>query len=254
MATLQSLLRSTAVVRAIAIAISFTAPLAVFSTSGFAQSPKRARSVLTYVPPNRGTPTRGIRGAGSRGCSIPPSAAKYNASKLVQLTLLVPSDHVGQTVSSHPSFYWHVSAVPSVPMEFSLVQPGVAMPLLVKQVTVTKPGVVELTLPPNHPGLKVGSRYRWSVALVCNSDRRSNDVFAQSWIERVATTPEGVTQASNATPAQQAELYAKAGLWYDALKSVAVADTANPPLIALNDDFQALLEQSGLADANGQVK
>ncbi len=229
------------------------AQLTLFSIPAVAQTQKRARSVLTYVPPNRGTPTRGIRGAGSRGCSLPLASSGLDAGKLGQVTLLVPGDHVGQTTASHPSFFWHMSVAPSVPMEFSLVQPGVAKPLLVKQISVTKPGVVELALPSDQPGLEVGKRYRWSVALVCNADRRSNDVFAQSWIERVATDGLG-QQVVNATPTQQIEAYAKAGLWYDALRIAAMANATSSVSVGLDGEFQALLEQGGLPEIVAQLQ
>ncbi len=253
MATLQQSFNSLRLTGTVVLTVLCAGQLALFAASTLAQTPKRASSVLTYVPPNRGTPTRGIRGAGSRGCSLPQASGGLNATKLVQMTLLVPGDHIGQTVSSHPSFYWHVSTVPSVPMEFSLVQPGVAQPLLVKQVMITKPGVVELTLPANQPGLEVGKRYRWSVALVCNADRRSNDIFAQSWIERVASD-RAPAQVTSMSPTQRAEAYAQAGLWFDALKTSVVADANTLPLVTLNREFQALLEQGGLPGVVAQIQ
>jgi hypothetical protein len=101
--------------------------------------------------------------------------------------------------------------------------------------------------------LEVGKRYRWSVALVCNADRRSNDVFAQSWIERVATDGLG-QQVVNATPTQQIEAYAKAGLWYDALRIAAMANATSSVSVGLDGEFQALLEQGGLPEIVAQLQ
>ncbi|GET36618.1 DUF928 domain-containing protein [Microseira wollei] len=69
-------------------------------------SPARAETAQTEdfddEPPNRGMP-KTTQGTGSRGCTL---------SEPVTVTLLVPNDHNGQTISGRPTFFWHVSSIP----------------------------------------------------------------------------------------------------------------------------------------------
>ncbi|MEO1133460.1 MAG: DUF928 domain-containing protein, partial [Cyanobacteria bacterium J06639_1] len=160
-------------------------------------------SFFGYVPPDRGAPRR-TRGAGSRGCQ---------ADKPVGLTLLVPIDHTGRTVASHPTFSWHLTGATNVPVEFSLIQPGVAQPVYSETLPAQPEGYGQLTLPAELPGLVAGQEYRWSVEAICNPKRPSSNIFAQGWIERVeadATLADSL--ASAATPRDEAIAYAKAGV------------------------------------------
>ncbi|MFB2917667.1 MULTISPECIES: DUF928 domain-containing protein [Aerosakkonema] len=217
-----------------------------FSSIAWANAP------FQYNPPNRGVPKTTV-GAGSRGCtqSIPISVA-----------LLVPNDHNGQTVSGHPTFLWYVSDKTSVPIQFSLVEPGVSKPLYLQQMSVEKSGIVQVQLPKELPALEVGKKYRWSVSLICDSNRPSNNVFVQSWIERVSPSAE-LTQklaavqtgySSAQTLREQARVYAQAGIWYNALEDLARSYTANPNDPSISADFMSLLEQAGLSNVSAQER
>lgn len=73
-------------------------------------------------------------------------------------------------------------------MQFTLVEPGVSRPLLVKSFKADKTGLVQLELPENAPELQPKRQYRWTVSLICNAQRPSENVYAMSWIERVTAT------------------------------------------------------------------
>lgn len=213
-------------------------PILGFSSVAWANTP------VQYVPPSRGTPKNSV-GAGSRGCS---------QSAPVTLALLVPNDHNGQTVSGHPTFSWYVSDKTAVPVEFALVEPGVPKPLFVKQMQVSQTGIMQVQLPKELPELAAGKKYRWSVSLICDSNRPSNNVFVQSWVERVSPNPELAqklatvkTDDSSAQAVREnARIYAQAGLWYDALQVLSTGYTANPNDPSIKADFLALLTQGGL--------
>lgn len=196
-------------------------------------SAARAETAQTYdfdyEPPNRGMP-RTTQGTGSRGCTL---------SEPVTVTLLVPNDHTGETISGRPTFFWHVSGKTSVPMEFALVEPGVTKPLFVQQMQVQKRGIMQVQLPQDAPELVTGRKYRWSVSLLCNPNRPSSNVFVQSWIERVAAKPELTQKLFNAQSEQErARIYAASGLWYDALAGISAAENVQARL--------SLLAQVGL--------
>lgn len=194
-----------------------------------------------YLPPSRGTPQR-TTGGGSRGCvkSLP-----------VSLTLLVPKDHVGQTASERPTFSWYVSTPTSasVPMQFALVEPGVAQPLFTKSLNVDKTGLVQISVPQDAPQLEPERKYRWTVSVICNSQRPSENIYASSWVKRVTTRSsraEAILKAGSDN--QRALAYAHSGLWYDALTAMSKQYLANPQDSLARESFVSLLDQVGLTD------
>lgn len=159
-------------------------------------------------PPRGYTTSSGPRG----GCEV-------NGGP--QLTLLAPQKHVGQTTSLHPTFAWFVPDSRPFPIEFMLFyESGSGRELkLVKKIKLqSSPGIMKLSLPEDKPGLAVGQRYLWQVAILCDPNYPSRDLVVKSEIE-IVEMPPAVKRALSATSdrLEIAELYARAGLWYDAL-------------------------------------
>lgn len=217
-------------------------PNATFASRALASFPEQTQSSnLNYVPPYRGTPRR-TQGTGTRG---------DDESDRMQLRLLVPNDHTGQTISGHPTFFWYISQIPEEPVEFALVEPGVAQPIFVQQLQLQKAGIVRLEMPQNLPELVPGKEYRWSVSLVSDANRRSDDTFTQSWIKRVPETPELKQKLAAAkSDRERASVYAEAGQWYDALNTLSTAQTDS----SNREAFLSLLEQGGLTDVAEQER
>lgn len=214
-------------------------------SSALASFPEQTKSNVQYVPPYRGTPRR-TQGTGTRG---------GDESESVALKLLVPDDHTGQTISGHPTFFWYISEIPTEPVEFSLVESGVAQPIFVQQLQLNRVGIVRMEMPKNLPELVPGKEYRWSVTLIGNANRRSNDTFAQSWIKRVPTTPALKQQLAAAqSDRDRAIIYAKAGLWYDALNTLSTAQSTNSSNPSIRQDFLSLLDRAGLAEVAQQER
>jgi hypothetical protein len=191
-----------------------------------------------YVPPaNRGI-AQGVSGTGARG-----EGTNYLP---ITLSLLIPNNHIGRTTSANPTFYFNLSAVPAAPVEFALVEPGVAKPIFVQQIATPKVGVNQVTMPANLPELIPGHNYRWSVSLINNYKRRSTDVFVQGWVERVAATPELNSKLAAATSdRERAGIYAEKGIFYNALESISAAQAAAPNDKAIAQERISLLEQVG---------
>ena len=211
--------------------------IAVLVSSAVSGTPQQAAasSLRKYKPPSRGD-TQRTEGSGSRGCDKNP----------VFLNLLIPSDHVALTVSSHPSFFWYVSDVTS-PLRFTVVEQGVAHTLIDKRFTAEKPGIVLMQLPTNVPGLDVGKEYRWTVSIVCNPLRPSENLYAIGRISRVPVNPEldrelALTNSND----EKATVYAESGIWYDALN----ASYKN----ASTTYFISLLEQVGITKVTQQIR
>ena len=126
------------------------------------------------------------------------------------ITLLVPQDHVPLTTSERPTFFWNVNTI-SHPIRFTLYEPGQPDPIYVQNITPTAPGIVALKLPSTANTLKIGIQYRWTVSVICNPKKPSENIYAKAWIERV----ESSIASGNAESCRS--YYARSGIWYDAL-------------------------------------
>lgn len=197
-----------------------------------------AAEVKQYVPPaDRARPQR-TEGSGSRGCtnSIP-----------VSLKLLTPNDHIARTVSARPTFFWYLSDTTNVPMVFSLVEPGKSEPIFQQQLKADKAGIIKVELPPNVPELAVGREYRWTVALVCSEKRPSENIYARAWIERIAISSELSQKLGTAdSDRDRALIYARSGIWQDAVATLYKAHTANPGETQVLNSLNTLLAQVGI--------
>lgn len=195
-----------------------------------------------YIPPaSRSRPQR-TQGAGSRGCpQVQPIA----------LQLLIPSDRTARTTVSHPTLAWYISAVPPTPLQLALTEEGATKPLLVRNLTVNRPGAMRYTLPPELVGLQTGKEYRWTVSLICNPERPSQNAYARGWIERVAADANLSKRLNVSTESsQKALIYAQAGIWYDAIATLLDTPASSGDRPKAVEFLQALLSQVGIKEAS----
>lgn len=192
-------------------------------------------TVLQYRPPRRGAPGGRIGGA-TRG----------PMQKIPIMYALVP-DHLGLTAEAQPTFYWYISKPSEYPLELTIMDESGVNP------------EIEMPIPsPNHGGihnimlsaisfkLEKGKSYQWFVSLIIDTDRRSKDVIAGGRIELV-DVPREVTSSPPQTRVEGlTKLYASAGLWYDAVRSISHAIDSNPQNASLKLIRSSLLEQVGL--------
>ncbi len=199
----------------------------------------RADETQAYVPPGGRSAPQRTQGSGARGCtnSIP-----------VTLNLLAPGDHIARTTLAHPTFLWNVSGATSAPMIFTLTAPGSQEPIFQKQLKADKAGIVQLEVPQISTPLAVGQQYRWTVALVCNQKRPSQNINARAWIERVASTPELTQKLATANNERdRAFIYTKSGVWYDGIAILNQLQATKPQDKQALNSFVSLLKQVGLS-------
>lgn len=195
----------------------------------------------TYTPSDRPKPQR-TQGGGSRGCVN---------NQPVSLKLLVPQDHTAFTADSHPTFSWYVSTIPSMPMEIALVEEGVAQPILVKRLEVKNSGLLQFKLPQEASGLQVGKEYRWTVSLVCNPERPSQSIYARAWIQRKDISLNlHKNILSKKSSYDKALAYIQAGIWYDAIASIAEPKSNSSEITLASTLLQDLLQQVGIKEAS----
>jgi hypothetical protein len=190
-----------------------------------------------YRLPKVGKP-RGRIGGGRRG----PIASSAT------LHALVP-DHVGQTTSAQPSFYWYIDEPVNadVVLEVTLVDENSIDPMLDRR--LERPagaGLQRIRLAELGVSLEPDQEYQWSVAVVPDATDHSKDVVASGWVQRVAAPDALAQQLSAAGPDGAVSVYGEAGLWYDMLDAAFERVRANPESDAYREQLATLLEQAGL--------
>jgi hypothetical protein len=194
-----------------------------------------------YKPPLRGAPG-GRLGGGTRG----------TGRDTFVLSVLAP-DHSGLTRHEQPTLYWYISAATTLPIELTIMDPTAVQPLL--EMRITPPitaGIHEIRLADHGIRLAPDAVYRWYVAVVPDSGRRSRDILAGGTIQRVEA-PAELTAKLAERPADEAPfIYAEAGFWYDALAAMSALIERSPENAELRERRAALVAQVGLPSVAGQ--
>jgi hypothetical protein len=189
------------------------------------RSQSRSRTTTgTYFQPPRNPRSRGSRtttGTRQGSCLSDTETA---------FTIFGPDATIGQTVSTHPEFVWHLPASETAfPVIFRLLAPneaGIPTPIHTEILTYSA-GFMKYQLPPTLPAVSAGIEYRWQVVVECNPNYPSRSLVQELSFE-VVPAPAGLSQALStaATETDKAAAYGQAGLWYDAIAPVSQATTA----------------------------
>jgi hypothetical protein len=164
------------------------------------------------------------------------------------LSALAP-DHTGLTVQEQPSLFWYLAGATTYPVELTITEDRAIQPLIETRINgPIQPGVQRVRLADYGMRLAPGVPYRWFVALVVDPNSRSRDNIAGGTIERIALPAELRTKLARAGKAQAPNIYAEAGLWYDALSAISDLLDAAPNDPLLRQKRASLLEQVGLRE------
>lgn len=183
-------------------------------TSVGSQSPNSFTIAQAFNPPDRGAPPRTADG-GTRGCGSFEPGAK-------PLTALTPNKNLALTVTERPSFFFYVPKSPGHTIEFTLFDKDDVQQLY--KVAVPAPsasGIVSISLPTTASALKVGQMYHWYAVMVCDPKDRTGDVAIDGWVERTTPTAALTRELQKASRQEHPGIYAKAGIWHEALASLA---------------------------------
>ncbi|MBD0343691.1 MAG: DUF928 domain-containing protein [Coleofasciculus sp. Co-bin14] len=202
--------------------------------------------------PNVGTPRRltsgGVRGATA---AVPDSCGN---STNEQLVALLPSTEPTLTVAEYPAIFVFLPQTSAKKADFILVEDNKGNNKereVLYETTVTlpsNPGIVSISLPNNGtlPPLEVGKSYRWYFSVICNPQDGGEEPYVEGEIRRDKPSPNLVAELKNAPPRDRAALYAEAGIWYDAIDSIAQLRRSSPNDTAIAADWTELLKSVGL--------
>lgn len=201
-----------------------------------AEEPPQGVEVPIYVPLPRGhIPVR--VGAATRGI------------RAGEIEALAP-DHVAFTTAAQPVLWWYLPEATSARVDFILVDTARPDPLV--DITLHRgagPGAHPVPLAEHGVRLETGRAYQWLVALVPNPRSRSEDVVSGGIVQRVAVGPE-LRGALESSPASQRwRVYARYGVWYEALSGISEQIRRQPGNRSLRSQRAQLLRDGKLAVA-----
>ena len=207
------------------------------TSESHAEEMVRTVRMPAYNPPRRGAPDGRVG-----------SATRTPGEGAVTLLVLAP-DHTGLTVREQPDLYWYLSDSPSYPIVLTLSGDKDTKPVLEIQINPPpQPGIQRIRLADYNVRLEPGVEYQWFVAVVVDREKRSKDILAGGLIERVELSPE-LRATLVQSPKQLApEIYAAAGIWYEAISGVSELVDASPKDPVLRRQRASLLEQVGLSE------
>ncbi|MBD2570890.1 DUF928 domain-containing protein [Anabaena lutea FACHB-196] len=191
--------------------------------SGQAQTPTPTTQIQ-YIAPGvqeqPGEPRGRRKGGGSRG----PCKQYTNLTALVPITKTRTKDFVwGNSASPNPTFWFLVpdKLTPKLPVEFVIQDEADNYVYQTKfNPPETPAGIVSLAVKPTVP-LETGKSYRWTFAIYCDPNKSSASVYVRGSITQVDLNPTLPKQLEAAkTPLEKAAIFAKNGIWHDALTSL----------------------------------
>src|SRR6185437_9555217 len=104
-------------------------------------------------------------------------------------------------------------------------------------------GIQRIRLSDYNVVLKVGTQYRWHIAMIPDPKNRAKDSVAGGFIERIDASESLRVRLAQTETTQQASVYAAEGIWYDALSALSESIDAAPGDANLRIKRASLLEQ-----------
>jgi Domain of Unknown Function (DUF928)/LysM domain len=189
-------------------------------------------------------------GAAKRGSCAAPGQ---------KLVALLPDTNLGQTVADQPTFFWSMPElkpewqnrrlhsrfrITTVDAQDTDIDP----PVYETEFDSGPVGIHSLTIPKEIP---IGQNLRWTLVIVCDPDDPDGNEYVKGWIRRVEPTPQLAAELEKANLVDYPAIYARAGLWFDALRYLSairrkVGDES------VGDDWATLLKQVNLGDLSSK--
>ncbi|WP_375479182.1 DUF928 domain-containing protein [uncultured Nostoc sp.] len=187
------------------------ATVAIRNVTGYIQRGS-SRNRIAFVP---GRPGR-VRSAGTRGSCF--ETGQY----LIPLT---PTDKEAQrTTAERPTFFFYVPQTSTTvqALEFVLRDGDNIDPLYKGTFKpVGQNGIVSVNVPVDQPSLQIGKEYNWTFSMICDPNNRDKDSYVEGTIVRSQDENLSLQLNQPNTDLDRAVLFATAGFWEDALRTLA---------------------------------
>jgi hypothetical protein len=168
---------------------------------------------------------------------------------------LLPTTEPVLTAAKYPTFFVDLPKSSAKEAELFLLSSDKEREVYKTTVTLPhKPGIVSFSFPADGtmPPLEVGKNYYWQLSVVCGSQDQEEYMLIEGPVQRVELNPNLVDKLKKAPPREHPAIYAEAGIWYDAITSLAQLRRSSPNDSTLAADWAELLKSVGL-DAVAQI-
>ncbi|MBE9205223.1 DUF928 domain-containing protein [Nostoc sp. LEGE 06077] len=205
-------------------------------------------------------PTRGFGGNGGNIVvppikkTIPPNQNSNGASVAVPnqclsgkipLTALIPESQLGLTTLSNPALFFYVPQTSAPELELVVQNETEQEVYTQKYKPNNKAGIISIRLPVN--SLEVNKQYKWKLSVICNPTDKSQNKVVAGLVQRVSPDSQLVKRLQQATRQERAMVYAAAGIWHDALATVAQRRYLIPYNPEIASDWEELLTAKGVS-------
>ena len=192
---------------------------------------------VNFKPPDVTAPDN-RQGGTHRGCQLQDG---------LSITPLIPESNIGLTLTEAPTFFVYVSQ-PAAQVEFVLLNEDESEVVYESSLKIDKAGIVGVSISDKGKtkNIEVGKRYVWSFALACDPQERSGDYIVRGWMQRIE--PQGNLKSDLANPDPRVRLmaYAKNGIWYETLATLAQMRRTAPDDASLKAEWTQLLKSQKL--------
>ncbi|MDJ0516521.1 MAG: DUF928 domain-containing protein [Trichodesmium sp. MO_231.B1] len=214
------------------LALVISPIIVTFSGWQLAKAQSTPELLISVEFPDGGqrSPSGRTSGGGTRG----PSRSDL-------IALMPGDDNAGTTIASNPKFFVYVPEYEAESAEFEIIDnSGQSVYSTNLDISDTS-GIVKLTLPKN-VNLKTNKEYVWRFAIIFDPWDRGADKYVQGTIKKVEISSDLENSLKNATPLEQAEIYAKARIWNETIATLAELRNSNPT------EWEELLTSVGLKE------
>lgn len=203
---------------AVALSLSSTTQISLSQSSSNQQNIQETQIIFNDpTPPSQGSPSGRQRGGASRG----------PCREFETLTALVPANNGivwGRTTSDRPTFWFYLpnQLTEQNSIEF-VIQDDTDNYVYNTRFSAPgmRSGLINIAIPANVKSLEIGKTYSWTLSVYCDPAKPSNSVFVKGTIQRVNLDPSLQNRLQEATPIEQAKIYAANGIWFEAFNTLA---------------------------------
>ncbi|MEG5172802.1 DUF928 domain-containing protein [Microcoleus sp. B3-D7] len=198
---------------------------------------------VNFKPPDVTAPDN-RQGGTHRGCKLRDG---------LFITPLIPESNIGLTLTESPTFFVYVSQ-PAAQVEFILLNENESEVVYETTLKNDKAGIIGVSLSEKDQtkNIEVGKRYVWSFALACDPLERSGDYIVKGWMQRIEPQANLKNDLANPDPMAKVIAYAKNGIWYETVATLAEMRRLAPDDSRLTTEWTQLLQSQGLESIAAQ--
>ena len=156
---------------------------------------------------------------------------------------LLPQSYFGTTVSQRASIFVYVPFSAAREGAFSL-KDAEGNTLHEMNIPISgRPEIISIKVPAE---LEINKEYKWFLALKVDGQLTARTPYVDGWIKRVRPNQEIAASMQQKDLLKQAEAFAKHGVWYDCVATLAKLRATQPNNANLDREWVELLESVGL--------